>query len=210
MRFWGFIAMSFSAKLVAKQVLMCGLRNLPFIGTAVEVVQGVCTRHEQLALDGRVAAIEGQMTRVEKKVRDAVEKEIRAVLANLSHPNLDGASLTNEIGELQGIRAQGWDLTLFDGLLANSSHWDELHRNPQNYGRVLQDIDPVTQDKIHLIIDADRTRLLELPHYAFSSLLAHQAVGAQGRGRLGAGHLGSAHSPRAPSSALRSGVHAVA
>lgn len=169
--------MGISTKLVAKEVLMCGLKNLPYIGTAVEVVEGVRRRHEQLVLEGRITGIETQMTRVDKTVRDAVEREIQIALANLSRPNLDGAALTNEIREIQGIRAQGWEPTLFDGLLANSSHWGELHRNPQNYGRVLSDNDSVNRDNIHLIIDADRTRLLELTPYAFSSLLSGQRVG---------------------------------
>src|SRR5258708_2225982 len=118
--------MAFSTKLVAKELLMCGLKNLPVVGTAIEVVEEVGSRHELLTLVGRVAAVEGEMTRLEKTVRDAVEKEIRTALANLSRPNLDGPSLTKEIRELQGIRAQGWEPSLFDGLLANSSHWEEL------------------------------------------------------------------------------------
>ena len=33
--------MAISMKMVASELLMCGLKNLPFVGTAVEVVEGV-------------------------------------------------------------------------------------------------------------------------------------------------------------------------
>jgi hypothetical protein len=169
--------MAFPIKLVANELLMCGLKNLPVVGSAVELIEGVRSRHELLAIHGRVAAVVAQMTRVEKTVRDAVEKEIRTALANLSRPNLDGPSLTNEIRELQEIRRQGWEPTLFDGLLAKSAHWEELHRTPQNYGKVLSDRDAVNRDNIHLLIDLESTRLLELTPFAFSQLLARQPLG---------------------------------
>jgi len=166
--------MAFSMKMVASELLMCGLKNLPFVGTAVEVVEGVRSRHAMLAH----AASEERLSRMEQGLRDLVEKEIRTALDNLGRPNLDGPTLTQEIRNLQEIRSQGWEPTLFEGLLGNSSHREELHRNPQNYGRILSGPEAVNRDSIHVLIDTDSTRVLELTPYAFSQLLAGQAVGA--------------------------------
>jgi formylglycine-generating enzyme required for sulfatase activity len=170
--------MAFSVKLVASELLMCGLKSLPFVGTALEVVAGVRSRHEMLAHVDRLTAAEQKQTRMETGLRDLVKKEITAVLENLSRPNLDGPTLTQEIRNLQEIRAQGWEPTLFEGLLANSSHWQELHCNPQNYGRILSGPETVNRESIHVLIDADSTRVLELTPFAFSQLLAGQALGA--------------------------------
>jgi hypothetical protein len=167
-----------SIKLVASEFLMCGLKKLPFVGTAFEVVEGVRSRRELFADRERLDKTIVQMTRLEKGLRDQVEKEIRTVLDELSRPKLDGPTLTQEIRNLQGIRAQGWEPSLFEGLLANSSHWQEIHRNPQNYGRLLSDQDAVNPESIHMLIDSDSICVLELTPYAFSQLLAEQAVGA--------------------------------
>ena len=99
--------MALSMKRVASELLMCGLKNLPFVGTAVEVVEGVRSRHEMLAHADRLAAAENLLTRMEKGLRDLVEKEIRTALDNLRRSNLDGPTLTQEIRNLQEIRRAG-------------------------------------------------------------------------------------------------------
>ena len=58
-----------------------------------------------LAHADRLAVAEDRLTRMEKGLRDLVEKEIRTALDNLRRPNLDGPTLTQEIGNLQEIRA---------------------------------------------------------------------------------------------------------
>src|SRR5437016_2223031 len=150
--------MAFSKKMwmVASELLMCGLKNLPLVGTGVEFVEGIRSRHEMLAHLDRLAEAEKQLTRLERGLRDLVVKEIRTVLDNLGRPNLDGPSLTQEIRNLQAIRASGWEPTLFEGLLANSSHWKELHRNPQNYGRILSGAEALNRDSVHVLIDLDK------------------------------------------------------
>jgi hypothetical protein len=171
--------MALSMKMVASELLMCGLKNLPFVGTAVEVVEGVRARHEMLAHADRLAAAEDRLTRMERGLRDLVEKEIRTALENLSLPNLDGPTLDQEIRNIKEIRDQGWEPELFEGLLANSSHWKELQLHPENYGaRILTGPEPVNRGSIQVLIDADTTRVLELPLFSFSRLLAQQAVGA--------------------------------
>jgi|GEM_PF-1674352 len=169
--------MAISMKMVASELLMCGLKKVPYVGTALEVVEGVRSRHEMLAHADRIREAETKLSRMETGLRELVKNEIRTCLNNLGRPSLDGPTLTNEIRNLQAIRAQGWEPTLFEGLLANSSHWQELRRNPQNYGRVLSESELVNRDSIHVLIDADSTRVLELTPYALSQLLAGQALG---------------------------------
>jgi hypothetical protein len=167
-----------SVKMVASELLMCGLKNLPFVGTAVEVIEGVRSRHEMLIHADRLAAAEDRLSRMERGLRDLVEKETRTAIDTLSRPNLDGPTLTQEIRNIQEIRAQGWEPTLFEGLLRNSSHWHELRRHPHQYGRVLSSAEKVERDNIHVLIDADSTRILELAPYAFSQLLSGQSIGS--------------------------------
>ena len=65
------------------------------------------------------------MSRMERRLRDLVEKEIRTTLLRLGEPALDGPTLTAEIRNLRSIQAHGWEPKLFEGLLRNSSHWNE-------------------------------------------------------------------------------------
>ena len=103
---------------------------------------------------------------------------MRTILDNFRHPNLSGQALTTEIKNLRQIQEQGWNPHLFEGLFANSSHLDELKRNPQHYGRILGDQDSIdAKNGIHILLDADRTRILELTPFAFSQLLTHQDRG---------------------------------
>ena len=103
---------------------------------------------------------------------------MQAILDKFRHPDLSGQALTTEIQNLRQIQTQGWNPHLFEGLFANSSHLDELKRNPQHYGRILGDHDPIDANNgIHILLDADRTRILELTPFAFSQLLAHQHQG---------------------------------
>ena len=105
-------------------------------------------------------------------------EEFRAILENLRRPDLAGSALTEEVRNLRQIQQQGWDASLFEGLLSHSTHLVELKRNPHHYGRLLDDHDPIDPEKaLYVLLDADRPRLLELTPFAFSQLLSHQARG---------------------------------
>ena len=105
---------------------------------------------------------------------------MRTILDNFRLPDLSGPALTEEIRNLRQIQEQGWNPSLFEGLFLNSSHREELKRNPHHYGRILGDHDPVDPEKgIHVLLDAGKTRILELPPFAFSQLLAHQGKGSR-------------------------------
>ena len=103
---------------------------------------------------------------------------MRTILANFRRRDLSGPSLSEEIRNLRQIQEQGWNPSLFEGLFLNSSHLEELKLNPHHYGRILGDHDVVDPEKgIHVLLDADKTRIVELAPFAFSQLLAHQAQG---------------------------------
>jgi len=102
------------------------------------------------------------------------------LLQRLGEPALDGPALTAEIRNLRSIQQQGWEPTLFEGLLRNSSHWNELKSRPQHYGRVLDAQAMIDPDGIHVLIDAAPLRVLELTPFALAALLANQSRGVPG------------------------------
>ena len=167
-------------KMVAEEILMCGLKSMPVAGKAFEVIDAVRTRHAMLAHGERLEEIERQMSRMDRRLRDLVEEEIRMTLQRLGEPALDGPTLTAEIRNLRSIQQQGWEPTLFEGLLRNSSHWNELKSRPQHYGRVLDAQAMIDPEGIHVLIDADPLRVLELTPFAFAALLAKQSRGVPG------------------------------
>ena len=170
--------MPVTLQMVASEILMCGLKQVPFAGPAFEVLDSIKLKHELVGQSDRLAEIEGNLSRFERAQRDLVAQEIRTILDNFRCPDLSGPALTEEIRNLRQIQEQGWNPSLFEGLFLNSSHLEELKRNPHHYGRILGDHDPVDPEKgIHVLLDADKTRILELPPFAFSQLLAHQARG---------------------------------
>ncbi len=167
-------------KIVAEEILMCGLKSIPVAGKAFEVIDAVRTRHAMLAQGERLEEIELRMSRVDRRVRNVVEEEIRMTLQRLGEPALDGPTLTAEIRNLRSIQQQGWEPTLFEGLLRTSSRWNELKSRPQHYGRVLDAQAMIDPDGIHMLIDADPLRVLELTPFAFAALLANQSRGVPG------------------------------
>jgi hypothetical protein len=175
--------MALTAGMVASEILLCGvkagIKQIPIVGEmAVHVVEGLQKRHEAVNNAARMAEIEAQLSRVERNMRDTVEKEIRMILTNLGRPAVPGPELTCEMNELRQIYEQGWMPSLFEGILRNSTHWPELRRNPRQYGRILGDHEPVDPENgMHLLLDKDRTRILELPAASFATLLSDQSVG---------------------------------
>jgi hypothetical protein len=177
------MAMALTAKMVASEILMCGvkagIKSIPIVGEfAVNVIDGLQKRHEALNDTARMAEFEAQLSRVERGMRDTVEREIRTILANLGKPAIPGPEMTREMTELRQIHQQGWVPNLFEGILRNSSHWQELRRNPKQYGRILGDHEPVDPESgMHLLIDKDVTRILEVPASSLAFLLGNQSVG---------------------------------
>ena len=73
-------------KIVAEEILMCGLKSMPVAGKAFEVIDSVRTRHAMLAHGERLEEIERQMSRMDRRLRDLVEEEIRTTLLRLGEP----------------------------------------------------------------------------------------------------------------------------
>jgi hypothetical protein len=135
--------MAVTAKMVASEILVCGvkagIKSIPIVGQmAVHVVEGLQKRHDAMGNSVRMAKFEAQISRVERNMRDKVEKEIRTILANLGRPAVPGSELTREMTELRQIFEQGWVPNLFEGILRNSSNLQELRRNPTTFGRMLR------------------------------------------------------------------------
>ncbi len=161
-------------KLIAKEILMAGCKNLPFVGPVIDVVDNIHKSHETLHMQSRLDQIENNLSSFERRMRDLVQGEIETTIAALSRRDLDGADFTSHIKHLYHIQQNGWSPALFQGLLERSVHWDELCKNPSHYGNVLSDRDTLDASKLPIFIDADKTRVLELTPFALHSLLARQ------------------------------------
>ncbi len=170
--------MPLTVPMVASEILMCGLKNVPFAGAAFEVLDALRLQHQLLGQADRLAELERKRSDADRAERDRVARDMQTILEDLRLPNLSGPALTEEVGKLRQMQDQGWTPSLFEGLLANSWHREQLKRNPQMYGRLLGDHDLVDPSNgLHVLLDVDKTRILELSPFAFSHLLAHQARG---------------------------------
>lgn len=166
--------MTISMKLVAKDILMAGCKQLPFMGTAVEVVDNIAKSHATLHMQDRLREIESSMTSFERRMRDLVKAEIGQTVQGLSQRDLSDNDFTNHIKNLYDIRQHGWSPALFQGLLERSVDWKKLCQNPAHYGSVLSDRQELDPTKLQVFIDADKTRILELPPVVLRGLLARQ------------------------------------
>jgi hypothetical protein len=122
----------------------------------------------------RLETLERQLTSFDRSVRGLIEQEVRTTVASLMKPDLQGSELDSHIRNLRSIKQNGYDYALFEGLLRQSTHWEDLKTKPQNYGLVLDDRGKMRPDGVHIFIDADKTRILELTPFAFHALLAKQ------------------------------------
>jgi hypothetical protein len=178
--------MAITAKMVASEILICGVkagfRQIPIVGeVAVSVVDGLQRRYEASSNSAELAKFEAQLSRVERNMRDTVEREIRTILANLGRPGVPGPELTREMTELRQIYEQGWVPNLFEGLLRNSTHLEELRKSPTAYGRILGDHEPVNPENgMHLLLEKDKARILEMPAASLALLLGNQPKGVPG------------------------------
>jgi hypothetical protein len=174
--------MALTAKMVASEILVCGvkagIKSIPIVGEmAVNVIDGLQRRHESLGNAAKLAEFDAQLSRVERSMRETVEKEIRGILTNFERPFVPGPELTREMNELRQIYEQGWVPNLFEGLLRNSTHLQELRKNPKTFGRILGDNEPLDPESMHLLVDKDQTRILQMPVSSLALLLGNQSIG---------------------------------
>ena len=105
--------MPLTIKMVASEILMCGLKQVPFAGPAFEVLDSIKLKHELVGQSDRLAELEGKLSRFERAQRDLVAQEMRTILDNFRRPDLSGQALTEEIRNLRQIQEQGWNPSLF-------------------------------------------------------------------------------------------------
>ena len=53
--------------MMASEILMCGLKHVPFAGPAFEVLDSIKLKHELLGQSDRLAEIEGKLSRFERR-----------------------------------------------------------------------------------------------------------------------------------------------
>ena len=150
------------------------LAAAPVLGTAIEVIEEV---HDRREAAGRHAELRDQMSRFERSVAATVRTELQTVLATLRKPNLSPTQLESEIHSLYAVRQQGYDAHLFEGLVRNSTFFDQLKARPSLFGTIVDDHALVRADAFYIFLDADKTRLLQVPPFALQQLLANQTRG---------------------------------
>jgi hypothetical protein len=118
-----------------------------------------------------------KISRVEASIVEVIEREMKAVLAKLHEPNLSTRELEDEMANLNAMRQYGREPFMAEGMLTNSSWYEELRSKPNLFGRVLNDHDAPGNECFYVFLDTDKTRLLEITPFALQQLLAGQAHG---------------------------------
>jgi hypothetical protein len=107
-------------RMVASEILICGLEQFPFGRPAFDVLESIRRRHETLGQADRLAGIEEKLSRSERARRDRLVDEIGHILQVLRRPDLGGSALAGVVRNLWQLRGQGWTPTLFEGLSATA------------------------------------------------------------------------------------------
>src|SRR5262245_44092466 len=102
-------------KMIAKDIFMCGLRQVPILCQAAEVVESVQNRYEALRQQERLEKVERELTGFDRKLRDLVQTEIQVTIAGLSRRDLDVVAFSGHIQNLLDIKQNGWSPALFQG-----------------------------------------------------------------------------------------------
>ncbi len=202
-------------RIAVSETLMCGLKTAfelvvpggTVVTRAVDLVERVNSRHEILSMKEVQEKHERELSQFERRMRDMVHEEMRGMVTTFQSGGTTGAILEKEIRNYFAINQHGYAPAMFEGLLRQSPHWEDLRRSPQNYGEVLEPGQALNPKKIPVLIEADPLRVLELMPFAFASLLTGQRgtnddveiAGAQDvwvlRAGEGGGHNGTAALP---------------
>ncbi len=185
--------MKLTPLLVAKDTLLCLAKNLPGVGTVMDVVQTVEQSYEKLVLNERLSRLEELTTNLDgalsdfsdfsRQLRTLATSTVAHVLQTLRAPTIDGESLEGVVRNLRDMQEHGLAPMLFEGLLQQSTHWSSLQKYPNNYGDVLDDHGTLDPKKIQILIDADKKRILQITPFTFCQLLTNQSAG-NGQSRI--------------------------
>jgi WD40 repeat protein len=165
--------MSITPTLIATEILMCGLKKLPLVGAAVEVVEAVQSKHAQLVMSARLNRCEGGLSELQKWAI-----QIERAVQNLRSPHLDTQTANQHVRQLLQMQQHGLAPLLFAGLLRDIPNWSDLNMSPNHYGTLLDDRECLDPNKLKVLIDADKPRILELAPYALATLLSERAESA--------------------------------
>jgi hypothetical protein len=102
----GVTASALAVRMVASEILVCGLKRASLVGTAVEVLDSIRPNHDLVAQEHRLAEIEAQLTRWERPHRDLVAKEVKTILHRLRQRILRGPVNTEELRNLRHVQEQ--------------------------------------------------------------------------------------------------------
>lgn len=169
------------------EFLICGLKSLvesvpggKVITSASDLVERVNQRHEILTMKELLEKQERELAEFERRMRDMVQEEITKMVRTFQSGGTTGNVLDREIRNYFAINQHGYAPAMFEGLLRNSPEWEDLRRAPSNYGDVLEPRTKLNPNKIPVLIEADRLRVLELPPAMFAHLLARQREACEG------------------------------
>jgi formylglycine-generating enzyme required for sulfatase activity len=165
-------------------VVRHGIKVIPGVGRAAEVIDDVLDRREQAKRHTEVmesvAGLSGAMSSVERKIAEVVRAEMQASFDQLRQANLPPPALEQAVRNLQDIRTYGrHEVFTAEALFANSSYYELFKKAPQEWGDVLADNDPFTADGFYVFFDGtDKKRLVKLKPMMLRMLLADQRRGA--------------------------------
>lgn len=153
-------------KHIASELLMCGLKQFPVVGSAVEFIQGVQGRCQNADFGTRLSMLERFLSN-----RNPAEAAMVDFFTKLKSSNQNIEGLTRSIAQLQSLGNRGFSVPIFERLFQGNGHLSNLKDNPQMYGRVLGDRDILDSSKILVFIQADKLRIVEVAPFMFAQLM---------------------------------------
>jgi len=148
---------------LAKDALMVGMKSIPFVGKAAELYDALELRAWKEGTEQKLDSIDDETI--------AIRHKLQGILETLRMTDIDGTSLSVASEHLFNLEQQEAIKTaFFEQLLLGSSHLEELKKNPQNYGKVLDPEERPTQGKMHLVIENENTMFAQMPFTFFKML----------------------------------------
>lgn len=148
-------------------VLMCGLKQLPIFGSAVDLLDHILTSHRVAAQGQDLAALQGEVAELR-----GLLGQVKAALDNLRAAQVSEAGTVASLRLLQELQHLGWLPVLCEGLLRGSRDWDQLQQSPEDYGTVLAPGDAVNPRQFKLVLGGQPPRILQMPLAVLAKLLA--------------------------------------
>lgn len=169
------------AGMAAKAVLTCATRRIPIVGEAMEVTEAFRAAYDADVNNRRLDALEQATANVsgfEQSLRQCVREEVQKITDALRMPGLSGGEVAKLIREFNAMKEHQYFPAFFQGMLEVSNRYQEFVRNPGDFGDVKNDHEKLRKDRLHIFIDADKTRIVEIPPHILAYLLDGVPAGA--------------------------------